>query len=288
MKTSLRRIKTKSGLEHVGLLYEPERKSKIAVAHVHGMGGNFYENQFLDYLAETLTKNGIAFAPFNNSGVGHIQWLNKKGKNVKRGDAFEKFKDCIEDIDAQISFLKKKGFKKIYLAGHSLGAPKVVHYLSKTKDRRVKGLILLAPADMHGLTKQNKKDYRRDLTEAKRLVKAGRGNELLSNYLDDFYPISAHSYLSLNVKPNSGVLSFHDPDYKFRQLNSISVPILTVFGKKDFAQVVKPEKVVEIISANTKKSPRVDTKVLGNAPHSFAGYEPKMAKEISVWIKQNK
>lgn len=287
MKTSLHRIKTKKGVGLCGLLHEPNRRTKTVLAHVHGMGGNFYENKFLDYLADTLTSHGVAFAPFNNSGAGHIQWLNRKGKDIRRGDAYEKFEDCLDDIDAQISFLHKKGYKRIYLSGHSLGAPKGVYYLARTQDKRVAGLILLAPADMHGFTEKNEKAYHRDLQEARRLLKKGKGNELLSHYLDNFYPLSARSYISLNVKAVSGVLSFSDTNYKYRHLNSIQVPILTVLGRKDIAQVVKAEQVRKIMSQNTKKSPGSETIILGQASHSFQGYEQKLADTVLSWINKH-
>jgi pimeloyl-ACP methyl ester carboxylesterase len=287
MKTSLQRIYGSDGLEHCGLLHEPDRKTRRVVAHVHGMGENFYENHFLDYLAQTLTKQGIAFFPVNNSGAGHQQWLRQgKGeKFVKRGDTFEKFTDCVTDIKAQIDFLYKQGYRRIFLQGHSLGAPKVVYYQARTQDPRITGLVLLAPADMHGLTRLDKKNDKRDLAAARRLVKQGRGQELLKHPLDGWYPISARTYLSLGVAPESGVLSFSNPQYKFKHLNSIAVPILTAVGKKDSAPVVTPAQLAEIIKKNTKQSPRVQTVVLGNAPHSFFKYESKLAATVARWIK---
>ena len=75
MKVSTKRIYTKDGIELFGLLYEPDSKSNTVLVHVHGMGGNFYENKFLDAIAETLTSNGIAFFTFNNRGCEFIKDL---------------------------------------------------------------------------------------------------------------------------------------------------------------------------------------------------------------------
>src|SRR3989344_2326231 len=77
MKTSFQRMVTQDGLELVGLLYEPEQSTSKILVHVHGMAGNFYENKFLDAIAETLTKNNIAFLTFNNRGCELMKDLTK-------------------------------------------------------------------------------------------------------------------------------------------------------------------------------------------------------------------
>ena len=47
-----------------------------------------------------------------------------------------------------MDFAEKKGYKHIYLAGHSLGANKVIYYLSRNHDPRVEKYILLSPANI--------------------------------------------------------------------------------------------------------------------------------------------
>jgi len=163
MKTSLHRIQTKDYLELHGLLHQPDKKTKTVLAHVHGMAGNFYENKWLDSVAEILTKNGIAFCPFNNRGNGHITTFVKRvGKKIsypRIGNAYEKFEDCLIDIKAHIDFLEKQGFTNIHLSGHSLGAPKIAYYTAKTKDKRLKSVILLSPSDMLGLVRDDIKKF---------------------------------------------------------------------------------------------------------------------------------
>lgn len=47
MRISFHRIYTKDGLELAGLLCQPNKKTKIVLAQVHGMEGNFYRDNFL-------------------------------------------------------------------------------------------------------------------------------------------------------------------------------------------------------------------------------------------------
>src|SRR4030042_6917217 len=145
------RITTADGLELHGLLFEPNEKTTNALIHIHGWVGNFYENKFIDYIAKEAVSKGYAFLTFNNRGTGIITDLIKRKKSkveyVKIGGSLEKFEDCIIDIKAVIDFVSKKGYKKIILQGHSLGCQKITFYQYKTKDKRIKGLILLAPVD---------------------------------------------------------------------------------------------------------------------------------------------
>ena len=48
--------------------------------------------------------------------------------------------------NAYIEFAQRQGYKHIYLAGHSLGANKVIYYLSRHHDKRVEKFLLLSPA----------------------------------------------------------------------------------------------------------------------------------------------
>jgi pimeloyl-ACP methyl ester carboxylesterase len=50
--------------------------------------------------------------------------------------------DTINDLDASLELLKKKGFRKIFIFGYSLGANIVAYYASKRTDPSIKGLIL--------------------------------------------------------------------------------------------------------------------------------------------------
>src|SRR5579862_6619952 len=140
MKTTLKRIYASDGLELVGLLYEPDKATESILVHTHGMGGNFYENRFLDFIAETLTSNGIAFFTFNNRGCETFKDFSKIVENkktfVRIGNAYEVFEECIWDIKAAIDAASGWGFKDVHLSGHSLGAPKVIYYMNETGDER--------------------------------------------------------------------------------------------------------------------------------------------------------
>ncbi|MFZ5365893.1 MAG: alpha/beta fold hydrolase [Patescibacteria group bacterium] len=295
MKTTFQRIYTEDNLELSGLLYEPDIPTKTAVAHVHGMAGNFYENKFVDFIAKTLTNNGIAFCPFNNRGAEYIEdviVLQKDGYTTKWiGETREKFSDCVLDIKAHLDFLSQSGFETIHLQGHSLGCVKAIYYLSKTQDKRVASLIIISPPDMLGLvrTGEEKQKFSKFLEKAKQMVKEGKGNDLMPWMVWGEYPISANTYLDLfGDNSEAGVFNFYKPHDEFKMLSSIKVPIVALMGRKDDSFTASIEKTFELIKNKAKSSPRVETKIIGEALHSYRGHEQQLADAILDWVKSFK
>ncbi|MES3031286.1 MAG: alpha/beta fold hydrolase [Patescibacteria group bacterium] len=292
MKTSLHRILTKDNLELVGLLYEPEEKTSKILVHVHGMAGNFYENRFLDALAKTLTDNGIAFFAFNNRGCESLKYLTKtlpggKKEYVRAGNSYEKFEDSLLDIQGAIDAVSLWGFNDIHLSGHSLGSPKVSYYLSQTQDKRVASLILLSPSDMLGLVRDEKETFERDINEARTLVKAGKGEELLSHEIWDECPLSANTYLSLFGDDSPvAIFNFFDPNFKLPVLGTITQPIFVTMGREDDCLTVSIEETMERITKASTQSSHVETKILGDANHGYIGFEDDLAQTVLTWIQK--
>jgi alpha-beta hydrolase superfamily lysophospholipase len=287
MKTTPFRIYTKDNIELFGLLYEPYQGSKKILVHVHGMAGNFYENKFLDYLASTLTSKGVAFLTFNNRGCEYIEDIYKVvdgwRKVVRIGDSYERFTDCVLDIESAINFVEQKGFTEIHLSGHSLGGPKVAHYASSTKDKRLKSVIFLSPADMVGLAKMDK-DYDLDMKMAKDMIAQGKGGELMPKLIWGENYLCADTFIDLSDESSKvAIFNLYNPEDKLPVLSSILVPTLTIMGKKDGALSVPIEQLMERIK---KAQPgKAQTFVLGDANHQYDDYQQKMSDEVLKWIK---
>lgn len=290
MKTSLHRILTEDSLELVGLLYEPETSTKKVLVHVHGMAGNFYENKFLDYIAETLALNDTAFFTFNNRGCELVKDLvkieNQKRKIVRVGNAYEIFEDCLVDIKAVINFISRKGFSEIHLSGHSLGSPKVAYYASEEKDERLKSVIFLSPSDMIGLIKGDK-NHERNMAMSKKMIAEGKGKELLPfPVLWDESPLSAQTYVSLGDKESRvAIFNFHNSSDTLSVLSRIAIPALTVMGRKDDALVVPIEETMNRTIKALSNSSRAEAEVLGDADHGYNGFEQNLADALNGWIR---
>lgn len=112
-----------------------------------------------------------------NDAFGQIETVNvHTGEKELIGSWNERFAYTDEDIEAYLAFARERGYRRIYLAGHSLGANKVLSYLSRHHQSPVEKFILLSPANlsymMSGVTAHEKDAIRTQ-------VAGGRGCEML-------------------------------------------------------------------------------------------------------------
>lgn len=285
MRTSFQRIITKDGLELHGLLYEPDKKTANALIHVHGWVGNFYENKFLDYIARDVTSKGFAFLTFNNRGAGIINDFIRRKKSkvdyVRIGGSLEEFKDCIFDIEAAVDFLSRKGYEKIILEGHSLGCQKATFYKYNTRDKRVSGLILIAPVDdVYFSNNTLGTRYKESLDIAKKMIKNGKGDNPVPKWMA-FYPLlNAKMFLSIkDAESDSGKLFYYAG--KLTEIRNINCPVLAMFGSKDDYQFNPAEKL-KLLKEKVKDC---DIKLIQGAGHGFVNFEEQLSKSVADWLK---
>ena len=173
-------VPTKRGVVLNGVLFRPqnERKADTVMIAITGIHGNFYSNPFYYNMGDTLNSANIDFVyAQTNDAFGRIQTVNViTGREEIIGSWNERFSYTDEDIEAYLSFAEKEGYKHIILAGHSLGANKVIYYLSRHHDTRVEHFFFLSPANldymMSGVTDREKRII-------KEQVKNGGENKML-------------------------------------------------------------------------------------------------------------
>ena len=285
------RIRTGDNLELHGILFEPKRKTSKALVHVHGWNGNFYENNFIDSIAREALRRGFAFLTFNNRGVGFISDLvrrkNSKASYVKIGGSIEIFEECVIDIKAAMDFMSKRGYSKTILQGHSTGCQKITYYQFKTKDRRVKGLIELAPVDDANLVKRLLgKKYKKSLEIAKKMVKKGAGNlpvpawMSLGNRYGKTIFLSAERYLNMSdpEAPKGRIFNYSG---KLEEIKDADRPVLVIFGSRDEYEF-KPQDKLKILEKNVENCV---IKLIKNSNHGFVGHEAKLSRLIGNWLK---
>ncbi len=291
MNWKLKKIITKDGINLEGIFFLPPSHKNKGILFIHGFTGNFYSNiEILNALAERLGKFGFGVASFNTRGHDIISWIRCEGKKEKKllilGGAFEKFEDCILDIEAGLKFLHSQGFNDLILIGISTGADKVAYYLSKPHSKLIRGAVFLSPADniLIGRKELGKK-LDTILKKTKRMIKIGKKNELILDPLLEF-PISYHRFFSLYQEgSNENVFVFHSRVKKSKVLSRIKEPIFLILGEKDrYLYNYSPQFVIRIIKRNIYSS--FKSAVIKDAGHNFKGKEKKLANLIANWIKK--
>ena len=131
MSIDLVQVRTNDDVRLDGVLTLPESSSvpalgfDAAILH-HGVGGNFYGPSFWPTMTNGLVAKGCAVLRVNNRGHD-LMYNSPKGR---LGAAYEAVDDCRHDWRAWLDFLESRGYRRIALWGHSLGAVKTIHYLA--------------------------------------------------------------------------------------------------------------------------------------------------------------
>lgn len=271
MKQELVRMYSNDNIEMVGVLYEPEEKSNKIVIHVHGLCGNFYENKFIDILAKTYVNKGYSFLTFNNRGTNYVSELIKGNDYEIIGGCYERFKDCLLDIEGAINYAKSKQYTDIVLEGHSYGCNKVIYYHNKKNDTSIRKIVLLAPCDIpQECTKfLSKEEYETAKQQSTRLVNAGNEKELINFSINGNGVISAGTYY-YDFLPNGENDFFRygeDENENNKVLNDISIPVLIIFGDVDECVLTRDIEVVKRYLKNNIKE--CDIQIIEGANHSY-------------------
>ncbi|HTW92368.1 MAG TPA: alpha/beta fold hydrolase [bacterium] len=201
---------------------------------------------------------------------------------------FERFGDCLPDVKAAVDFAESRGCRKVFLQGHSLGAMKVVHYLARTRDPRVAGLILLSPADTQGwIHEKLGATFPKALAYAKRLVRQGRETELMP---PRFYegPVSARTFVeAYGPKSLTGIFNISRTDQEeFPELAAVEVPVFLAVGTVEEYFVGPAQGFVEGIAECLDNCLSFSGVVIEGAPHNYLEHEQALAAELGDWLRQ--
>lgn len=137
--------------------------------------------------------------------------------------------DAMAEIDSAVKALRDKGAKKIFVAGHSLGAAAVVRYGTRST---VDGFIVLAPG--HFPESQNfRNQLARSLKKAQEMVQEGNAND--KAWFDDLNTGSRAKSVRTTAKI---YLDYFGPDGPMNFQKNIAalqpgVPILWVVGTEE-------------------------------------------------------
>lgn len=275
-------------------IYYPSKTKDTCLVWTHGMSGNFIENVYADVLGKTLSQNDIGYIYGHNRGHSHIndtatsQFDLKTGYKSKRiGATYERFVECKYDIKAWIQMAQSLGYKKIILGGHSLGATKVIYYLSCNKDKNIIGTILSSPADMVGHL-INTSYYNDLLKEAKKNLKEGNPRKILDQHMVwDWYNLSSQTFLDMfEIGGPADVFPVVKNPETYLEFSKIDVPTLCIFAEFDDVIVNSANKDLETIKSKAKNAPSFDCQIIENTDHNYQNKEKVLAQVILDWTKK--
>jgi pimeloyl-ACP methyl ester carboxylesterase len=275
-------VRSDDGFTQGGAVFAPPKESAkpTAVIWVHGSGMNFYYPTYVR-VCRGLAERGYACVSANTRmhDLGTVAgWQGDK--RIRGGGYWGRNSEQDRDLAAWVTFANDRGFPAVVLAGHSAGSTAVRAYLAGTPDRRVVGMVYASGA-IRPVNRPTDPDL---LAQAKQLVAAGRGEDLLRfpNRPSPSF-VSAATYLDLARNPPDK--DFFGVETPNPGVERIRCPILAFYGTKE-PDVGTPADL-ELLKTCVKRLPsgpaRVDTAVIENAGHMYDGQEAQVAGVIAKW-----
>lgn len=232
-----------SGILHTSFLGKSlaKKDDNSILISVHGFGvdKNYW---VIKELSEYLDKKKIASMRFDFTGVGDSQ-----------GDVRDSsMEQMVDDLDAAVRYAKQRGYKKIIVAAHSLGA--MVAVLAATANKDIHALALMAPAiDIRHAIKKRIDTYRRTEDGMAEVAKTRVRKEFLES-------ISRHVY---------------------DEAKKIKIPVLIIHGGADKSTDIKnARKFFEKLKTKKKFV------IVKNANHHFSkvSHLGVLMREAHSWI----
>jgi esterase/lipase len=232
---------------------------KIGVVLLHGKNGT-PTSSHVSLLASKLDRNGfVVIAP---------EMPYSKSRFYSKS-----YEDTMVEIDTAVNELKKRGAKKIFIAGHSLGANVALHYATTAS---VDGVLALAPGHTPEL-KGFQTKIGDSVDRARKMVKEGKGDERycfndVNQGKTSSVCLAAKTYLSWFDPEGSAVIPKNAAAIK------PGTALLWVVGTKDQMYEKGPSYAFDKAPANTHNKYIVVKSDHMNTPGDAA-------EEIIQWLK---
>ena len=263
---------------------ESAESSKVeidAILCLHGVGANFYSSGLFEKIGPALAKLGINVLLANTRGHDwyYSQWIG--GSFRQLGAAYEVVAECCEDVRTWLDFLRRRGWSRVVLTGHSLGAIKSVYALTHEPELNVAGLIAISPPRLSYAAFEHSPEaspeFLGSIRTAQQLVEEGRGSELFWARHPFNAQISATSYLD-----KYGPAERYDI---YPLLSSIACPSLFTYGSKELSGLGVPfAGVVELVQQAQPPNGPIDVEIVPEADHVYTGVQSELIKRIEGWL----
>lgn len=295
MPVELVEVTASDGLRLDGALYLPQSAESTdsanaglagfdAVLVVHGTGSNFYASRFLAFIAARFTKRGLAALVVNTRGHDQICSAlvrNPDGSTGSRtiGSAYETVDDCRLDIAAWLKLLADRGYRRVALVGHSLGAVKCVYASVYDTLPNVAAVVAVSPPRLsydHFATSVRGPGFLEEHAAAERHVADGRPDALMEIRFPLPYVITAAGYLEKYGRDERyNLLKFVD---------RLPLPTLFTFGGLEIQQGIAFRGFPEALQDAKDAGANLSIAVIAGGDHNYTLVQSSLLDVIERWL----
>ena len=189
--------------------------------------------------------------------------------------------DAAEEIGVWVDWLRQQGAQQVTLLGHSRGGAQTALYAAERNNAPIKAIVLVAPAlkensDADDYARRVKKPLAPVLTKAQKLIKAGKGDTVLTH-------IGLLNCTDTTATANA-FMSYYGPSPKLDTpslMPMIHKPLLLLVAGKDEVVIGLDKKLAPLIDGV-----RVQMKMIDGADHNFRDiYSDEAVEEIGAFIR---
>jgi pimeloyl-ACP methyl ester carboxylesterase len=245
---------------------------------IHGTGSSFYAAATLGGLAPKLLAGGAAVLRVNTRGHDVVCTGPSAGGHALLGAAFERVDESPLDVRAWLGLLAERGFRRIGLLGHSMGAIKAIFALATDDAPSVAALAALSPPRLSYASfraSPRSEEFLKTYAAAEELVRAGRGDELM---LVDF-PLPF--YISA-----AGYVDRYGPEERYnvlRLVQRVACPTLVTYGSAEVQANEAFRGMPEAVEALATPANALEVAVIAGADHIYTGCHDALAAMIGRW-----
>jgi alpha-beta hydrolase superfamily lysophospholipase len=245
-----------------------------AVLLIHGSGGNFYRPA-TRAMAEDLRNRGYACLALNTKGHDTV-WANADD-GAYYGTANEILDNSRLDLRAGIDYLAKRGYRRIALLGHSMGAVKVVYYAATEADDRVACVIPVSPVRLsysYYLESEAAEEFQRIIQQADEMEAEDRALELMQVDFPISQMFSAFAYLDK-----------HGPGERYNLVDlapRVKIPMLVIAGELE-THVRLRDCPQDLVTAAVN-CPQAEYVIIPGGNHSLTNNTEKASATVLDWL----
>jgi pimeloyl-ACP methyl ester carboxylesterase len=178
------------------------------------------------------------------------------------------------DLGHWADWLQQQGYPRLVLQGHSLGGILISNYVSRTQDKRVVGLVYMAPTANQDAASAAQRlgeaTYQRLLAEANDAVRRGEGR--------------SHVMSTIRLQTAAKWLDLAGPESRgnhVRRISEVPQPILVLAGTAD--PIMRPEFVNAFVAAHPGKT---DLVWYPGGTHGMKELKDRVSADIVSWTRR--
>jgi pimeloyl-ACP methyl ester carboxylesterase len=224
-----------------------------------------------------MTQWGAAVLAVNTRGHDMAYATAINNHRSMQGAAYEVVDECRHDIAGWLEFLAERGYHRVALLGHSLGAVKAIYFMAHDSHVAVKCVLAVSPPRLshsHFLSSANRSDFLDEFNNAEQCVKTGQAETLLQVFFPLPFLVTAAGYVEK-----------YGPDERYNVLkfiDRVTCPLLFTFGDRELRNVAFegfPEALQEHATGRN-----LATAIVAGADHLYSGVYRELLDRLESWL----